>query len=374
MKKILSLSISKHTGHFRAAKSIEDAISMVDPTAEVLSIDAMQFFHPISSRIIDKIYFSSLEKMPSLWGSIYDKKDVEGVLKPVQDFVNKSNFKKLGRLISSYRPQAIVCTQAFPCGLVAYYKRMTGCPIPLIATVTDFWPHRFWFYPEVDTYTIASDWAKVRFREFGVPDAKVVVTGIPIHPHFSDVIDKVATQRAYGLEPGILTVLVMGGSSGLGPIAETVRVIDASSVKAQFVVICGNNDALYEKLNMQDFRSRVKVVGYTDEVYKYMSVSDIVISKPGGITTAEVLAKEMLMIAVPSIPGQEFYNLRYLLRNGMAVRAKKLADIPVQLKRLAENVVLQQRMRAAVAKIARPAASLDIARLALSSCIDRPQP
>jgi len=168
--------------------------------------------------------------------------------------------------------------------------------------------------------------------------------------------------------------LVMGGSSGLGPIAETVRVIDASSVKAQFVVICGNNDALYEKLNMQDFRSRVKVVGYTDEVYKYMSVSDIVISKPGGITTAEVLAKEMLMIAVPSIPGQEFYNLRYLLRNGMAVRAKKLADIPVQLKRLAENVVLQQRMRAAVAKIARPAASLDIARLALSSCIDRPQP
>jgi processive 1,2-diacylglycerol beta-glucosyltransferase len=251
---------------------------------------------------------------------------------------------------------------------------VTGSPIPLIATVTDFWPHRFWFYPEVDHYTIASDWAKTRFREFGVPEEKVTVTGIPIHPHFSDVLDKAATQKVLGLEPDILTVLLMGGSSGLGPIAQTVRVLDDSSVKAQFVVICGNNDALYEQLNMQTFRSRVKIVGYTDEVYKYMCAADIVISKPGGITTAEVLAQKKLMLAVPAIPGQEFFNLRYLLRNGMVVRAKKLADIPVQLKRLAENQRLQRRMRQAVAKVARPAASLDIARLALSSCITRTQP
>jgi processive 1,2-diacylglycerol beta-glucosyltransferase len=373
VKKILSLSISKHTGHFRAAKSIEDAISLIDPTAEVLSIDAMQFFHPVSSRIVDKVYFSSLEKAPFLWGAIYDKKDAETAVKPIQHMLNKSNFKKLDRLIKSYRPQAIVCTQAFPCGLVAYYKRKTGSPIPLIATVTDFWPHRFWFYPEVDRYTIASDWAKARFRDFGVPADRVTVTGIPIHPHFSDVLDVATTQKSLGLEPGVLTVLVMGGSSGLGPIAETVRVLDDSSVKAQFVVICGKNERLYEQLNMQEFRSRVKVVGFTDEVYKYMTAADIVISKPGGITTAEVLAKEKMMIAVPSIPGQEYFNLRYLLRNGMAVRAKRLAMIPAQLKRLAETRTLQQRMRKAVAKIARPCASLDIARLALESCIDRVQ-
>ena len=374
MNKVLSLSISKHTGHFRAAKSIEDAISMVDPTAEVLSIDAMQFFHPVSSRIVDKVYFASLEKAPFLWGAIYDKKDAETALRPVQSFLAKSNFRKLDRLIRSYRPQAIVCTQAFPCGLVAYYKRKTGSPIPLIATVTDFWPHRFWFQPEVDVYTIASDWARARFREFGVPEEKVAVTGIPIHPHFSETMDKAAAQRSLGLEPGVLTVLVMGGSSGLGQIEETVRVLDGSSVKAQFAVICGKNERLYEQLNMQAFRSRVKVVGFTDEVYKYMSAADIVISKPGGITTAEVLAKEKLMIAVPSIPGQEYYNLRYLLRNGMALRAKTPADIPAQLKRLAEDRALQSRMKAAVTRVARPAASLDIARLALSRCIDRKNP
>lgn len=365
MKKILLFSISKHTGHFKAAKSIESALTAVDPACEILSIDAMHFFHPVSSQIIDKMYYFSIKNAPFLWGGIYDSNRVKKTLTPVQKFIHHVNYAKLNELIIRFDPDAVICTQAFPCGMLAHYKRKTGTKIPLIGVVTDFWPHRFWFYKEVDCYTIASQWAARRFAEFGIEISKIKTLGIPIHPNFMKDIDKYAACRDLGLSTDVPVVLVMGGSTGHGPIEDVVHYLDRAGLKIQIVVICGKNEKLYESLTTVNFVTRVKVLGCTDEVYKIMSASDFIVSKTGGITTAEVLAKKKIMIALPSIPGQEIFNMKYLLRNGMALRAKKAEDVAEKLKILIDDDVKVSRMLARIEKVSSPSSSVHIARLVL---------
>lgn len=364
-KRVLLFSISKHTGHFRAAKSIEAALNIVDPTCEILSIDAMQFFHPVASQVIDKMYYYSIKKAPFLWGGIYDSKSVKRTLSPIQKMIHHSNYAKLSKLVNQFNPHVVVCTQAFPCGLVAHLKRKTGMHIPLMGVVTDFWPHRFWFYKEVDSYTIASSWAKKRFKEFGIPEDKIHVAGIPIHPNFSKSLNHDRIYKELGLDPQCRTVMIMGGGSGLGPIESVVKYFDQSDLDCQFVVICGNNEKLYESLKIIHFKSRVKILGYCDEVYKIMSIADYVVSKAGGITTAEVMAKRKLLVSLPSIPGQEKFNLKYLLRNGLALRAKKADQVVTKLAALMHDEKRQASMIKRIQEVSKPESSLEIAKMAL---------
>ena len=364
MKKVLLFSISKNIGHFKAAKSIEVALNSIDPNCEILSIDAMQFFHPLASQLVDKMYYFSIKRAPFLWGGIYDSKRVKRTLTPIQQLIHYTNYEKLKKLVEQFKPDVIICTQAFPCGLTAHFKRTTGNSIPFIGVITDFWPHRFWFYKEVDCYTIANQWAKKRFHEFGISDEKVKVTGIPIHPNFEKPVNKHKACSNLGLNPEKEIIMLIGGDTGHGPIEEVVRIFDRSDIESQMVVICGNNEKLYERLKVIDFKHCIKVFGYTDEVYKIMSIADYIVSKSGGITTAEVLAKRKIMITLPSIPGQETFNMKYLLRAGMALRAKKPKDVVRMLKKITSDKKRSLRMLERIEKVSEPSSSLKIAKLA----------
>ena len=191
-KRVLVFYITGHSGHYRAAKSIEAALKRRDPDCEVMAIDAMSFYHPVSSRIIDKMYYFAIKKAPYLWGGMYDRKMVRETLSPLEKLIHEFNYTKTQKLLKKFPPDAIICTQAFPCGIVAHFKRKTGSRVPLYGVVTDFWPHRFWFYKEVDYYTVATPWAKRRFQEFGIEEEKMKVFGIPVHPDFSDHVAAVA--------------------------------------------------------------------------------------------------------------------------------------------------------------------------------------
>jgi len=185
MKHVLVFHISEFSGHKKAADAIEEAIKYISGnSARVTNLDALRFFHPYACNIINTMYLGLIRKAPFIWGAIYDKPSIAKALDPVKDFLHANKMKMLNKLFSDGHPSAVVCTQAFPCGIVAEFKKEYMVNIPLIAVVTDFYPHRFWIYDEVDYYIVSTDEGRHKLNLLGVSNERIKTFGIPISLKF----------------------------------------------------------------------------------------------------------------------------------------------------------------------------------------------
>ncbi|MBN2119984.1 MAG: hypothetical protein JW734_02870 [Candidatus Omnitrophica bacterium] len=366
-KKILILYITHLSGHHRAAKAIERSLKILDENCQVVCLDSLKQLHTYSSGIINFLYSFVIQKASFIWRSIYDKKSVIRTLNPVKNLIHFSNLKKIEKLIKEFRPDAVVCTQAFPCGVVSFFKKRKNNNFPLIAAITDLWPHGFWFYKEVDYYIVSSDWCKARFEALAVPQEKIKIFGIPIMPEFSRPIDLEASARQFKINLNLPRIIIMGGGSGLGPLREIALALDGSNLNFQIIVICGKNKKLQEWFSNKNFKKPFHIFGYTEEVYKIMSFSDIIITKPGGITVSESLSKGLATIVFKPIPGQEENNLRFLLNEKLVLQAHTPGQVKFFVEDLLKNNEKLQYFRARGLSYAKPRSSLDIAQLVLNS-------
>ena len=171
-----------------------------------------------------------------------------------------------------------------------------------------------------------------------------------------------------GIDPEISTVLIMGGSQGLGPVENMVDILEGIEIPFQLAVICGTNKRLEKILRkrMPRYKKKLVVFGHVANVDELMEISNIVITKPGGLTTAEALSKDLPMIIVHPIPGQEAKNTEFLLQQGVAVRAEDNEDIATLVKELLLNATKLNEMRIRASELKKPNAAMDIARLVLS--------
>jgi len=366
-KKILILYITTLSGHYKAAKAIEKALKIKDQNCEITSLDILSYLHPYSSKLVNFLYSLMIKKLPFFWGSIYDKEKLVKGIEPFKKGLYHHDLRKIEDLIIKERPQAVVCTQAFPCGLVAYLKEKKCRKFPLIGVVTDFWPNSFWFSPEVDYYVIAFDWVKKRFKEAGIKESAVRTLGLPIMPDFNKEFDKKKLSLELGLSPELPTILVMGGGSGLGPLERIAEILDNSKLEFQLIIVCGKNKKLYNLLLSKKFNKSVKIFPYTENIPEFMSFSDIIITKPGGITIAESLAKGLAIIVFKPIPGQEEKNLKFLVRENLVFNAKKLREILYIVERLFLDKEDLRRVQRRAHSFSQPESSLRIADLVLES-------
>ena len=251
--------------------------------------------------------------------------------------------------------------------MIADYKTSFGLDVPLIGVLTDCYPHSYWFFDSVNYYIVNSETATKRLVEHGIPAEKIKAYGIPIEPKFSEKVDAEAVGKKLGLDPGLPTVLIMGGNQGLGPIAELVNELNKVSSQFQLIVVAGSNKRLFEWLDKRKRSLRFKAVvyGYTTEVYELMSVSSLIVTKPGGLTISESLSKELPIIILNPIPGQEAKNTEYLISEGVAVKADSAADAALLTEMLLGNRSKLEQMRGNASRIAKPRSSTDIARLIL---------
>lgn len=372
--------ITKVSGHRQATMAVQRALKQMDPNIEAPTVNGFGYTYPRLERVINSAYMSVIKTTPKVWDYLYDNPNIVKKSKRIKDFLHKTSHEKIGLLIKKYRPDTVICTQAFPCGMVADYKRAHHADFQVIGVLTDYAPHSFWINEGVDYYIVPSNEAKQRFITKGVKEDAIKVYGIPIRSKFSVQLDKEPIMQRLGLEKNVPVILIMGGGQGLGPIKDVVKSLMKLTAPLQIIVLTGVNKKLLKWLGKQQTKKRKRATAknkklifyeYANNVDELMEVSTLIVTKPGGMTTSECLAKGLPMVIVNPLPGQEMRNTDFLLKKGIAVRIDKTLDIGEEIDLLLRSSDKIADMRKAAYAEAHPHAALDIARLILDEKLDR---
>lgn len=366
-KNILILYITERSGHHSAAKALKKGFEAADPAVKVTCVNAFHYIFPFTERLTHIIYLFVIKRVPFIWKLLYDRPTFVKSTHGIKNWIHRRATQKIRTLLADVNPDAVVCTQAFPCGLFSSYKSESRAHLPLFGVLTDFAPHAYWIYDEVDGYIVGSEQTRQWLAGKGVKKDKIHALGIPIDPKFSTVLDRQEIIANYGLDGGVPTVLIMGGGHGLGPIKDILKKLDESALPLQFIVVCGINLSLYRWLMRQRFKKRMLAFRFTDEIHRLMSVSSVIISKPGGITTAEALAKQLPMISLKPIPGQETRNTDFLVGQKAAISASSVCDIVPAVEHVLTDISKPTGMKRAIveAGLNKPKSAEDIARFIL---------
>ena len=369
-KRILLMHISEVSGHKQATLAIENAIKALEPQTEILNINAFNYTNPITEQVINRLYMSVLKRTPGIWEYLYDNPSVVKSIARFKQFVHNHNSPKLKRLYDNFKPDVIACSQAFPCGMVADFKKIYNIDVPLVAVLTDYVPHSFWLYENVDYYIAPDIETKNKLAEKGIQGEKIKVLGIPIDPKFSKAYDRKAVCVKLGLDATKPVILIMGGGHGLGPIKKIIGLTDEIRLDLQIIVVAGINEKLLRWLEKKKvkFRKKILGLGFVDNIEELMSVSTLIVTKPGGITTAEALAMGLPMVIVKPLPGQEEHNTQFLLKLGAAVLVKEEAVIGQTIAALLRQPEEIRKIKETARKIAAPNSATDIAKLLLELC------
>lgn len=335
-KKVLFVTAPIGSGHMRAAQAIMKRLQSMRPDINVRMANIFDFISPVLGDTILKGYLKILEYFPLAYGMAYGWGNTNKAALLGREVISRYMSARMERFLINYAPDAVVCTHATPAGMVAQLVKSGKLGVPSIAAVTDFTVHRLWIYPELDYYFVAHTEMRNDLARWGVPYEKSQAVGIPVDKAFSALPCKEEILTELHMDKMLKTVLIMGGGAGVFPMDKIVSACNQIDASFQIIVVAGNNKKMYKRLiqNQTGFRRPVKIVGFVDNVHELMAVSDILISKPGGLTVAEAACRGLPMIIFNPIPGQEEANTRYLEDKGAAVKADSPRDVQLLIKRL----------------------------------------
>jgi len=371
-RRVLVMFASVGAGHLRAAQAVELALRQLDPSALVQNLDVLDFTNSTFRRLYGRAYLDLVNKAPHVLGYFYDVLDRPPSPQRKRDrlrlLVEKLNLRKLLRLLKTQPWDVIVNTHYLPAEIIASLRSKGEVQIPQLTATTDFETHRLWVNQPCDHYFTATEEGAANLHHWGVPPGDTSVTGIPIHPAFSQPKDRGECLARHGLAGDRPVVLQLAGGFGVGPVEMLYRSLLSVGPPLELVVVAGRNEELKNQLEQVEVpgRHRAKVLGYTTEMDELMAVADLVVSKPGGLTSSEALARGAAMAVANPIPGQESRNSDYLLENGAAIKINNVATLPHKLTRLLEDPERLARLKENARRLGRPQAAFDVARAALT--------
>ncbi|HKU75669.1 MAG TPA: glycosyltransferase [Pyrinomonadaceae bacterium] len=368
LKKILLLSASAGAGHLRAADAVEKAFKQAKGAAnrEVLHVDVLNYTNKLFRHLYSKAYIDLVNKLPEVPGWFYDKLDKPWKNERRRLALDKLNTRPFVKLLREYHPDLIVCTHFLPAEIVSWLKAKERIASRQVIVVTDFDVHAMWLVHHYEHYFVAIDEARVYLEVLGIPAEKITVSGIPIDPVFAIKKDKQEMRAKHGLAPDRTTILLSAGGFGVGSVDALVSSLLPLQHRAQIVAICGRNEELKKRLTKLAARTKanaavlLKPFGYTTEMDELMTASDLVLGKPGGLTTSEALAKGLVFVIVNPIPGQEERNSDHLLEGGVAIRCNNLPTLTYKLDRLLGDQARFQSMKTNALRMGHPNAANEI--------------
>jgi len=362
-RRFLFLYATNACGHQVAAQAIRNNLHALDPAIETAGIDFFTSHTPNIAPILSRLYVELMQHMSATWDYIYDSPEIAARTSEFRRFFNFINKAKIHEDIARFRPDAIVCTQAIPAGFVARQKLDGKIPVPHFVVITDFVAHPYWPEYEVDNYFVPHDEIKHRLVERSIAQERITVTGIPINNDFGRRLPKTIARKRLGLSPHVPAVLIMGGSLGLGQIPEAISELIAWQREIQLLVLPGYNQRLHDALaESYGGNPCVRIFPHTDTVPALMDAADVLISKPGGLTSSEALAKSLPMIILKPLPGQEERNTSFLLRHAVAERCSDIRRLPGIVERLLTEPRTLKKYQRNCAALSRPRAGRAIAR------------
>jgi processive 1,2-diacylglycerol beta-glucosyltransferase len=370
--KVLLATVTAGGGHLQAAAALEEAWRSIRPRDPVERLDVLDFTPRLYRKVYLEGYVQLVAHAPELWGLVFDKTDNPALMRQLTRLrrtLAKLAASKFARVVQRFRPDAVLCTHFLPLEILGRLKekaeRRRVRPPFVVSVVTDFEAHALWMEAGVDLYCVAAEETCARLVARGVPPEHVVVTGIPIAHKFSSPVPVAAARRRLGLRDDLPVLLVLGGGFGMGPVSAIVSALNQLTKPAQVVVVCGRNEALRRELATLDRRQPIHLLGFVTNMHEWMTVADLVLTKPGGLTTSEALALGRPLLVVNPIPGQEAANSDFLLEHGAAVKANRVEDLPFRLAKLLGSAKLAEMARAA-RDLGRPTAAADVCQAVIA--------
>lgn len=356
----------------RAAQAVELALKQVAPADAVIrNVDVLTLTNAAFRRLYGTAYLDLVNKAPHVLGYIYDLMDQPRGPGSKRDrlrlMAERINLRKLTDLLTDEPWDAIVNTHFLPAEIIASLKRDGRLDVPQVTVTTDFETHRLWVNQPCERYTTATAEGAAYLEHWGATPGPVSVTGIPIHPVFSEAKDPAECRRRQALSADRPVVLQLAGGFGVGPIEKLYRGLLEIETPLHVVAVAGKNEAVREQLKQVEVPSRhaATVLGFTDQMDELMCAADLVLTKPGGLTSSEVLARGAAMAIVNPIPGQESRNSDYLLENGAAIKVNNLATLKQKVAPLLADTSKLGRLKENARRIGRPRAAFDVARIAI---------
>jgi processive 1,2-diacylglycerol beta-glucosyltransferase len=353
-----------------AAAALDECWRALRPNDVVKKLDLVEFFSPIHRKIHADGYVKLVEHAPELWGMLFGKTDNPRVTRRLNElkraFPSKSR-SRFGSFLKEFSPDAVVCTHYVALDTLEEkrtkansrrHKDAERSPF-VVSVVTDFEAHALWMAPCVDLYCVAAEETKARLVARGANEGAVAVTGIPIAAKFLNKTVPLEVRKTIGLRDDQPVILVLGGGFGMGPVAEILSELDKVQLPFQTLVVTGRNEELRRALATCDRKHPTHVLGFAPNMDELMAVSDLIITKPGGLTTSEALATGKPLLIVNPIPGQEAANSDFLLELGAAAKVNRVEDLPYRIGQLFSSSKLVQMARAAKA-MGRPHAARHI--------------
>ena len=385
--KILIFYASYGGGHLNAAKSINDYIINNYPNNDVELIDCMKYVNKTIEKLTTAAYREMAKKAPWAWGKIYSDSQ-KGPLAHLSSRSNKIMAIKLLRLLREKQPDVIISTHPFGSQMCSYLKRKNKITAKIATIMTDFSPHDQWLvgHESTDYFFVANDKMKNYLINKGITENKISVTGIPISNRFLKTYNKKEILDAYNLSEDKFTVLFFGGGEfGLGK-TKTAEIFESfvqESLKSkiQIIAIAGKNPKMkanFEEIvskysinttttNTTDITNNVKILEFTNQVPELMSISDLVVTKPGGLTTSESLASHLPMLIINPIPGQEEENAEFLEDKGIAIWLRKNDDSKLIIENLLADSQKLNLMKENTKLLARPHSTETICKMILGT-------
>ncbi|SHI84815.1 processive 1,2-diacylglycerol beta-glucosyltransferase [Clostridium cavendishii DSM 21758] len=343
--KILILTTSTGQGHNQAANSLAKTYKAKNHTVSIF--DFIPEEKKLQNLLIVEGYEFLAKNLPKLYGKLYKitdskltNKSLNLLLSPIKNLV----YKKI--LIE--KPDLIIGTHPFAVKIIGNLKS-NGLNVPFISVVTDFKAHYTYVNPAVDAYITATEYTKNTLLIRKVPENKIYPVGIPIREDFLYKTTQKKNNR--------FTILIMGGSMGLSGIEASLNELINNPNPLDIMVICGKNEILKKNLSNKFGNRRenknIEILGFTKDIPYYMEKAHILISKPGGLTVSEAIAKKLPLVSPFAIPGQEQENLEFLESVGAAVALKSIKDLNSTINRFIINPLLIDEMQKSLEKLAK---------------------
>ncbi|AMY05298.1 diglucosyl diacylglycerol synthase [Staphylococcus condimenti] len=313
-KKILIITGSFGNGHLQVTNSVVNQLNEMNlKHLSVIEHDLFMEAHPILTSICKKYYINSFKYFRNSYKQFYYSRpeDVD------KCFYKYYGLNKLINLLIKEKPDLILLT--FPTPVMSVLTEQFNMNIPIATVMTDYRLHKNWVTPHSSRYYVATPDLKQEFVNVGVPEDIIKITGIPISEQFDEEIDTKAWMHKNHLDPNRPTILMSAGAFGVSKGFDVmISDILERSPETQIVMICGRNKELKRTLRQQfKEHANVLILGYTHHMNEWMASSHLMVTKPGGITISEALARKVPMIFLDPAPGQELENALYFQSKGM---------------------------------------------------------
>lgn len=366
--KIMILYASIGGGHYKAADSIKNHILSNYPSYDVEMIDALKYTNKLIDKIIIKSYVNMARYSPKIWGEIYKISEKQYSVANFSNAVQKILSNKLFKLFKDEDPDIVVSTHPFITEMVAILKKKEKTRAKLCVIITDYASHKFWEikHQYVNMYFVANEEMKYSLIKNKIRANKIYVTGIPVNHSFVEKHDRNKILNEFGLSHHKKTILIFGGGEyGMSNVKNFFKGILELKEDVQIIAIAGKsvkNKKLFESISANSSK-KVVILEYTNKIPELMYIADFVISKPGGLTTTEIIASQVPFIIINPVPGQEEENSNFLLNNGAAVRLFDPSKTVPFMEQLLNNTFRIENMKIMQQHIAKPNSTENIVKL-----------